>query len=80
MDLSIHVDRILISIEVSILYFKRLSVKISTKFYDIFLSHKIVFILANCADPDEMPHNAAFHLGLHCLPKYLLSSIQNEKG
>ena len=22
----------------------------------------------NSADPDEMPHNAASHLGLHCLP------------
>ena len=24
-------------------------------------------ILANSEDPDEMPHNVAFHLGLHCL-------------
>ena len=24
-------------------------------------------ILANSQDPDEMQHNAAFHLGLHCL-------------
>ena len=23
--------------------------------------------LANSEDPDEMPHKAAFHLGLHCL-------------
>ena len=23
--------------------------------------------LANSVDPDEMPHNAASHLGLHCL-------------
>ena len=36
----------------------------------IFLSLKIDFVLANNAYPDEMPHNAAFHLGLHCLPKY----------
>ena len=28
------------------------------------------YVLANSADPDEMPHYAAFHLGLHCLPKY----------
>ena len=28
-----------------------------------------VFILDNSADPDEMPHFVAFHLGLHCLPK-----------
>ena len=26
----------------------------------------IVFILENSADPDEMSHYAAFHLGLHC--------------
>ena len=30
----------------------------------------VVLILANSADPDEMQHYAAFHLGLHCLPKY----------
>ena len=23
--------------------------------------------MANSEDPDEMPHNAAFHQGLHCL-------------
>ena len=39
--------------------------------YDAFLSLNIVFILANSTDPDEMPHNAEFHHGLHCLPKYL---------
>ena len=33
----------------------------------IFFSLKIVFVLANSVDPDEMPHYAAFHLGLHCL-------------
>ena len=27
------------------------------------------FCPANSADPDEMPHYAAFHLSLHCLPK-----------
>ena len=26
--------------------------------------------LANSVDPNEMQHYAAFHLGLHCLPKY----------
>ena len=25
--------------------------------------------LVNCEDPGEMPHNAAFHQGLHCLPR-----------
>ena len=32
---------------------------------------KDCFILENCADPDEMPHHAAFHLCLHCLSWYL---------
>ena len=35
-----------------------------------FLSLKIEFVLANSADPDELSYGAAFHLGLHCLPKY----------
>ena len=46
----------------------------------IHLSLKIVFILANSADPDEMLPYAAVHLGLHCLPKYLFLGIQNGKG
>ena len=44
------------------------------------MSIKIVFILANSADPDKMSPCAAFHLGLLCLPKYLFTCIQNEKG
>ena len=59
--------------------------------YDKFMSLKIVLILVNSADPGEMPPYAAFHLGLHCLlkyltvsrmkrPKYLFNGIQNEKG
>ena len=45
--------------------------------YDVFIFFKIVFILANIADPDEMPPYAAFHLGLHfcqstCLPLTLI--------
>ena len=34
----------------------------------VFLFLKIYIIIANSADPDEMPPYAAFHLGLHCLP------------
>ena len=45
---------------------------------DVCMSLKLVFILANSADPDEILHNATFHLGLHCLPKYLFTGIQNE--
>ena len=33
-----------------------------------------ILILANSADPDE---NAAFHQGLHCLPKYPFRGFQN---
>ena len=45
-----------------------------------FLS-KMVLVHANSVDPDEMLHNnAAFHLGLHCLPKYPFRGFQNAKG
>ena len=37
----------------------------------VFLFLKTVFILVKSADPDEIPPVAAFHLGLHCLLKYL---------
>ena len=37
---------------------------------DVLQSLKIAFVIANSADPDEMLHYAAFHLGLHNLPKY----------
>ena len=40
----------------------------------------IVFDLVNRADPDEMPHIAAFHLGFHCLPKYTFTGIPPTKG
>ena len=36
------------------------------------LSLRDVLILASNSDPDEMQHYAAFHLGLSCLPNYLL--------
>ena len=35
----------------------------------VYLSLNIDFVLANSANPDEMLHNTAFHLGLHCLSK-----------
>ena len=46
----------------------------------MFLSLMIVFILANNEHPDEMPPYAAFHLGLHCLLKYLFTGMQNGNG
>ena len=48
--------------------------------YDVFLSLKIVLILANSADPDEMQNASAFHLGLHFLPKYGFRGFQYTKG
>ena len=38
---------------------------------DLFMSLKINFIIENIADPDEMQHYAAFHMGLHCLLEYM---------
>ena len=35
----------------------------------MFFPLKVVLILANSADPDEMQHYAAFHQGLYCLPR-----------
>ena len=43
--------------------------------FTVLLSLKVVLFLANSADLDEMQHYAAFHLGLHCLPKYLFDLI-----
>ena len=41
----------------------------------MFLCLMTAFMLANSADPDEMPQDAAFYLGLHCFPIYQLSLI-----
>ena len=44
------------------------------------MSPKDILILANSTDHDEMQHNAAFHLGLHCLPKYPFMGFPVYKG
>ena len=31
---------------------------------------KIAFVLTNSVDSDEMPRYVAFHLSMHCFPKY----------
>ena len=41
---------------------------------------KILFALANSADPDEKLHDAAFHLGLHFFTKNTFRSKQHLKG
>ena len=48
--------------------------------YFFFLSLKVILFLANSADPDEIPHDAAFHLSLHCLPKCPFRGFQYTKG
>ena len=45
-----------------------------------FLSLKIDLVIANSVDPDEMPHKAAFLLGLRCLLKYLIRGFQYTKS
>ena len=50
------------------------------KRYFFFFNLKIYFTSTNSLDPDEMQHCAAFHLGLHCLQKYLFRGLQNTKS
>ena len=65
-DFPIHIDSI--SIDLSILYLW--GSKIEILHFNIFLSMKIYFILANSADPDKMSYYVAFHMGHYCLQKY----------
>ena len=76
MDFPIHTDIISMGLPLCTLSGHR------KKFLNVnvFLSLKIVLISANSVDSDEMQHYAAFHLGLHCLPKYLLWGFQYTKG
>ena len=47
--------------------------------YCILLSEDLL-IFTNSVDSDEMQHNAAFHLGLHCLINYSFMGFLNAKG
>ena len=38
------------------------------------------FTFTNSVDPGEMPHDVAFHSGLHCLQKYSFMGFPNTKG
>ena len=63
----------------SIVYIEGSQVIISKKCYisfsgDQFHLSKRCRLLANSAGPDVMPLNAALHLGLHCLSKYLFKA------
>ena len=86
-DYLLHIDTI--CMKLSILYFKRLSVKISLKWRNSVPEDCLYLRKHNCyghSPPfrwiiqEGLPPYVAFHLGLHCLPKYLFTSIQNEKG
>ena len=44
-----------------------------------FLSLKIAFSLANIADTDEMPHNAAFRLCLHSFQQFPFTSVDCKR-
>ena len=35
--------------------------------------------LANSEDQDEMPHNVAFHKGLHCLLRFKRTSVKETQ-
>ena len=46
----------------------------------VFFCLKVFFSFNNIVDHDEMPHYAAFHLGLHCLQKYSFRGFPDTKG
>ena len=41
---------------------------------------KIFFTLTNSVDPNEMPHHAVFHLGLHYLKNYPFKGFFHANG
>ena len=40
----------------------------------LYTGDPLISTLTNSEDPDEMPHYAAFHLGLHCVLRQKRSS------
>ena len=71
MDFPLHI--VTVSMGLPIMYLKGSQVEFS-KSWCISVPEDFL-ISANSADPDEMQHYAAFHLGLHCLPKYLFRHL-----
>ena len=47
--------------------------------YVIFLFLNIDFVLANSAEPDEKPQNAAFQPGLYCLSMSPFRGFQSKR-
>ena len=76
MDFPIQIDTI--SMGLPIMYFKGSQIEFSK--LECFSVPECCFNLANSADPDEMQHCAAFHQGLHCLPKNPFRDIWSLKG
>ena len=62
-----------INLGLSIVYIEWAQVILSKNNYCVSFAEDI-FSLANSVDTDEMPHGVAFHLSLHCLPKYAFTS------
>ena len=61
------------------MHFKGLQIEFYLN-YDVFRSTKVVLILSNSADPGEMKHDVAFHLGFRCLRRYPFRGFQYTKG
>ena len=79
MDSPIWFD--IINFEWSIVYISRgHRLKFPDEIVCVFPFLKIAFVFANSVDPDEMPHYVAFHLALHCLPKYIFRSHWYSRG
>ena len=45
----------------------------------VFFCLKVFFTFINSVDPVEMQQFAIFHLGLHCLQRYLFRSFPNTQ-
>ena len=56
-------------------------IQLTHNFNPLQISDSLLHTLTNSEDPDEMPHDAAFHLFLHCLrPKLLIKSEKFQKN
>ena len=76
MDFPIHIDAISMGLPTQVWDCPLCTLRSYNS--DVYLSLNL--ILANNADPDEMLHFPAFHLGLHCLLKYPFRGLQYTKG
>ena len=48
-------------------------------YQNLYLSLKMDFVLVTSEDPYLILHYVAFHLGLHCFPKYLFSNSRQQR-